>query len=470
MGARAWSVRSAAAGTALLVALAGCGSPQGEDVEPLAGGAAPSETTATRPSDGGSFPSCEDVPQVSAPEAAYADSPVYVENEMPIAEVQAWARRQPGFEEIWIDRDHNGWITVAFSVDADERQADLEEEFPGVGVVAVAVEWRADELERLARRSTAELANIVDSFSVSASVTQGVVGIEVGALTDEVRAEIGARLGGEPICLDGGDPATLPPPGPQPPGGEGWRLLVDEAGVGEPYRTGIAFDPLSLDALWAEIGVRGPLPDVDFQAEVAIWFGAVYSGSCPEIRLDDVVVDEETATVYAAIVDTELNVACTADANPRAYVVALERDRLPAGPFAIQLGPDDPPPGALEERTVVAVDLSQPGSIAAPDEVGTGPGLPPPQVFESGSIIEPGFAVDYRLYVHCGVEWLGELNGVIWRTGEAMPSEWVALVGDEETVVVSVLLGSGPEPSVAATAGGVTVVYLPDSGPQPGCD
>jgi hypothetical protein len=51
-----------------------------------------------------------------------------------------------------------------------------------------------------------------------------------------------------------------------------------------------------------------------------------------------------------------------------------------------------------------------------------------------------------------------------------MPSEWVALAGDEESIVVSVLLGSGPEPSVAATAGGVTVVYLPDSGPQPGCD
>ena len=455
---------------ALLVALAGCGSPQGEDVEPLAGGAAPSETPAAPPPDGGSFPSCEDVPQVSAPEAAYADTPVYVGNEMPITQVQAWARRRPGFEEIWIDRERHGWITVAFSEDAAARQAELEDEFVGVGVVVVAVDWTARQLRRLQMRVTAALGTFLDSYAVDAATTKGVVGITVGVLTDEVRAEIEARFAGDPICLDGGDPADQPAPGPQPSGGDGWRLLVDRAGAGQPYRTGIASDELSLDALWATLELSEPLAEVDFETEVVIWFGAVYSGSCPEIRLDDVVVDEESATVHASIVQTDPGVACTADANPRAYVVSVDRSRLPAGPFVIQLGAQDPPPGAPEERTLVNADLSQPGSIAAPDELGTGPGLPQQQVFESGSNIEPGFAVDYRLYVHCGVQWLGELNGVIWRTAEAMPSEWVALVGDEETVVVSVLLGSGPEPSVAATAGGVTVVYLPDSGPQPGCD
>jgi hypothetical protein len=319
-------------------------------------------------------------------------------------------------------------------------------------------------------RVTAALGTFLDSYAVDAATTKGVVGITVGVLTDEVRAEIEARFAGDPICLDGGDPADQPAPGPQPSGGDGWRLLVDRAGAGQPYRTGIASDELSLDALWATLELSEPLAEVDFETEVVIWFGAVYSGSCPEIRLDDVVVDEESATVHASIVQTDPGVACTADANPRAYVVSVDRSRLPAGPFVIQLGAQDPPPGAPEERTLVNADLSQPGSIAAPDELGTGPGLPQQQVFESGSNIEPGFAVDYRLYVHCGVQWLGELNGVIWRTAEAMPSEWVALVGDEETVVVSVLLGSGPEPSVAATAGGVTVVYLPDSGPQPGCD
>jgi hypothetical protein len=40
------------------------------------------------------------------------------------------------------------------------------------------------------------------------------------------------------------------------------------------------------------------------------------------------------------------DLACTDDANPTAYVVALQRDRLPAGPFVVQLGPQDPPGGA----------------------------------------------------------------------------------------------------------------------------
>jgi hypothetical protein len=92
--------------------------------------------------------------------------------------------------------------------------------------------------------------------------------------------------------------------------------------------------------LWDPSGC-GPLPDVDFTT-AQDWFGAVYSGSCPHIRLDDVVVDG--TLVYPVIVSTEFAGYCTADANPHAYVVALQRDRLPAGQFEIQLSASDPPP------------------------------------------------------------------------------------------------------------------------------
>src|SRR3546814_4631415 len=46
----------------------------------------------------------------SAPEDWYRDEPVYGGNSMPVEEVRAWAVDQPGFEGIWIDRAHNGWV------------------------------------------------------------------------------------------------------------------------------------------------------------------------------------------------------------------------------------------------------------------------------------------------------------------------------------------------------------------------
>ncbi len=182
--------------------------------------------------------------------------------------------------------------------------------------------------------------------------------------------------------MDGRDPSTEPPPGPQQPEGDGWRLLLDEAGVGAPYRTGIATDQTSLAGLWATIGLDDPLPEVDFANEVVVWFGAVYSGSCPEMHLDDVVVDGSTLHVF--LVYPNRPAVCTADANPRAYVVAVELSKLPAGPFVIQLDADDPPPGAPEERTVVSVDLSKPGAVAGPGDIGFDPSLPGLQFVVTG--------------------------------------------------------------------------------------
>ena len=62
------------------------------------------------------FPRCEDVPPITAPADWYRDSPIYVGNEMPIEAIQQWASGQPGFQELWIDRQHHGWITVGFTV------------------------------------------------------------------------------------------------------------------------------------------------------------------------------------------------------------------------------------------------------------------------------------------------------------------------------------------------------------------
>jgi hypothetical protein len=444
-----------------------CRAGTGESAAPSASPEPTSNATVT------GLPRCDEIEWISAPADRYADSPIYVANEQPTEEILAWASGQPGFEELWIDRDHLGWITVAFSADAEARQADLERLFPDVGVVAVEVEWSLEELLDLQQRIGEELGPLFGP-STWASVQQGVVGIGVGVLTPERIAAIEDRFGDEPICIEGTDPADAPVAGPQPPAGDGWRLLADNQGVGSAYRTGIATDAAAYRQLWAEVGLTGGPPAVDFESEVVIWFGAVYGSSCPDLRLDDVVVDLERALVHAEIVLVDAPSACTSDANPHAYLVSLERSRLPVGPFAIQLGADDPPSGVPEERTLVDVDLSTPGAVAGPGDVHGDPSLPEPFINEPGAFVEPGYPAPYRLNVHCGIEWLGYVNDIAWRTDAAgdggVPPEWQPAMGDGESIDLTILMQTDPEPIIEATANGHTVVYRATAEDPPGCD
>lgn len=442
----------------------------------VAGCSGPPAGSLSAPDRPTSIPRCDDVPPVSAPAEAYRDTPIYVGNEMPVQAVRDWAGRQPGYVDIWIDREHNGWVTVAFSQDAAARQQDLEREFPGVGVVAVEVEWTTAELEALQRRVFEVLPpGLVDVSGTL--VTQGVVSIGVGVLTQERVAAVEAAFGGQRVCLDGADPADVPAPGPQRPAGDGWRLLATEP-TGQPYRTGIAWDAVSLGDLWAAAGVQAPIPAVDFESEVVIWFGAVYGGSCPDLRLDDVVIDGAQRMVRADIVLVDPPGACTADANPRAYVVAVQRSALPAPTFAIQLSADGPPGGVPEERTLVDADLRAPGSVAAPEQVHQDPALvqPDPRYVRSGDTIETDVSNLYVLSVRCGVEWLGTLNDVTWRTdapdgvADWVPAEWRSAAAMDASIILDIVMSPGPDPTVTAAANGLEVVYRPATEPAPACD
>jgi hypothetical protein len=436
-------------------------------------------STASLPADGGAppaggpIPRCADLRPIRPPEEHIRDAPIYVGNEMPVEAVQAWAGGRPGFEELWIDRDHHGWIVVAFSEGADERQREIAAEFPDDGVVAVSVDWTKAELEALQRRVMEELSPLWP-VSVGSGGNYGVIFIGIGVLTPERIAEVERRFAGERVCVEGEDPANLPPAGPQAPAGDGWRLLADEK-TGHSYRTGIAWDDESLRALWLEAGVSGDLPTVDFGAEVAVWFGAVYSGSCPNIRLDAVVSDPARRLVHAEIVHLDAAQACTADANPRAFVVAFERSRLPMAPFMIQLTDADPPGGVPEERTVVDADLRAPGSVAAPGQVHGDPALPAPEFVGPGGVIEPDFEWQVQMPVHCGIEWLGPLNSVMWRTEvpagdvDFIPPEWEPVVVDEK-IVLDVLMRTGEVPTMTAAANGHAVEYRASVEQPPGCD
>lgn len=447
----------------LVVVIAGCG----DDGREVAGDERPEDTTS-----GGDLPfdltRCDpDAPRPTADEARYRDEPVYVGNEQPVEDVRAWAAEQPGFVEIWIDRDHLGWITVAFSEDAETRQAELAELFPDVGVVAVAVDWTPAELDDVSaevqRADTVEGANV--------DPTRGRVEAWVEVL-DEEHLEPLADHAGPRLCVDGTDPTDAVTDGTQPTEGEGWRLLADEL-TGEPYRTGVATTEDQYAALWEESGVTAERPEVDLESEIVIWFGAVFGSGCP-IRLDDVVVDAEAALVHGDIVIPGNPQACNDDANPRAFIVALARDRLPEGPFRVQLDADDPPGGAPEERTVVAVDLSAPGSTAEDGEIGPDPeAVEPEEAYrvEPGGVLESGFPALLSVDLACDLTVIGPFNGVAFAADEPVvppPSEWVAAAGDEGRLDVEVLVEGEPA-RLTVTAAGRSVAYSPTTD-QPTCD
>ena len=415
-----------------------------------------------------------EIQRVAAVPEEYEEEPVYVGNEMPIEAVRAWATSKPGFEEIWIDRDHFGWITVAFSQDAEQRQAELDEQFPGVGAVAVAVEWTDADLVTLREQAFTAMSDAGFEVGGSHSVSTGLVSVWVGELTEDRLAPL-APLAGPRLCVEGVESGDVIRPGPQPEHGDGWRLL-GTGRTGHTYRTGVASDAEQYEALWVESGLAGERPGVDFDREIVIWFAAVYGSGC-EIRMDDVVFDTERGIVHGDFVVPGVHQGCHDDANPEAYVVAVQRDRLPADPFAVQLDADDPPAGVPEERTVVDADLRAPGSRGSDDQIGVDPalvdGADRGHVITAGGVAEVGYPALYRLDLDCTFEVIGPFNGITWRSeapglSADPPVAWTAVADDAGVVEVEVLLESDP-PLVILAANGHTEAYEPTADATSNC-
>ena len=174
------------------------------------------------------------------------------------------------------------------------------------------------------------------------------------------------------------------------------------------------------------------------------------------------------SVVYPEIADLNRALACTHDAVPHAYVVAVERSGLPSGPFVIQTAAELPSYAQPGERLRVDVDLSVPGAVAEAGAVQPEASVAKPE--RSGRVIEPEFPWPHRLDARCGIEWLGEVNNVVWRTDEAMPEEWEERVDEDGGLVVAITMRVGPEPSIEAELGGETVVYEPSPGEILECD
>ncbi len=335
------------------------------------------------------FPSCADAATITADAALYRDEPQYGNPMDLIDRVRAWASTKAGFADLWLDRDHHGWVTVGFHgdhVDVAALQDEVATQFPGEGVVVVAVPYTLADLQALMDRVMPALAaaDATPTGGVALDVPRGL--LSVSGVPASPKAQDALRqFAGEPLCVDAVDASAFVPEGDQPTEGQGWRLLGHAEGAGEVYRTAVATTDTQLAALWQESGLGGEVPAVDWKAEIVVWFGAVYGSSCP-VRLDGVVVDGTTLHGQIVVPGSGPVTACTADAIPHSFVVAVDRTLLPAGPFVVQLTGTDPPPGAPRERTVVDADLSVPGSTAPTGQLHLDPDCRP----HPGPLIDDG--------------------------------------------------------------------------------
>lgn len=228
-----------------------------------------------------------------------------------------------------------------------------------------------------------------------------------------------------PASGTGGDGASQSEPG--------WRLLGELQGAGEAGRTDVATTDEQLDRLWSEAGLAGAPPEVDWESEVVIWFGAVWSSGAP-IHLTDLIVDDDL--LYPLTPTVERHSSGVADANPHAFVVALDRAALPSTvPFHVQLSEQTPSPGWPQERTVVDVDLREPGTTADDAELHDDPSLIPPvlRTVEEGDSIAVGEEVIFWFAPgECGWERLGTFDGIEWRLDDASdpPADLPPVEGD----------------------------------------
>ena len=135
----------------------------------------------------------------------------------------------------------------------------------------------------------------------------------------------------------------------QPQKGDGWQLLARQRAIGDRNAALLIEDQAGLDAAWKALLLRTDPPRVDFGRSVVAWLTPVGTIACPS-RLDEIRFDRALRLVDGSF-SLGLTMGCRSPAVSDAFLVAIDRDRLPAAPYQLRiLGPD---PGGVANGEVV---------------------------------------------------------------------------------------------------------------------
>jgi len=134
--------------------------------------------------------------------------------------------------------------------------------------------------------------------------------------------------------------------------GPGWELLAFTRS-GLTYGVAVAESEVDTERMWASLAFDVAAPTVDYQTHVLMVLGHAVSGSCPEIQFQGLTIEPDRA--YGEFTFVGGQDACTADANPAAYLLAVERSALP-NRFLLTLEAADICGGCDEDT--ITVDLT----------------------------------------------------------------------------------------------------------------
>ena len=241
------------------------------------------------------------------------------------------------FGGLYIDPPGGTSVVMLFTADLETHQAAVNAILPGTRV-------------RQATYTEAQLNALMESLDFEALEADGIgmISASVDVIGNKVNLDVKSNDPTVELRLEllhGGmlDVTVFPVPGEwaNVTEGDGWRLLVaGESGGQEAYIVRAATDAAAWAEMWSTIGLEGAAPAVDLANEVVVSFAHGIGSSCPEMRLDGVTI--QGGVVFSEASDPLGPRACTADlAGAVVFVVAVQRDALPADSFTLQLRADD---------------------------------------------------------------------------------------------------------------------------------
>lgn len=245
------------------------------------------------------------------------------------------AEHPDSFGGMYIDQAGGGDVILLFT-------SQIELHARAVG--ALAPPGATVRVERV-RFTQAELGSVMDNLPFGALAAAGHE--MVSAHVDTIRNIVQLDLKSDDSTIEerleqehGGrlDVVVFPKPGPweNTASGDGWRLLATGLSRADAYTVRAATNADEWTAMWDAMGLDGAPPEVNFGDEVAVSFGHGVGSSCPERKLEAVVIDDEL--VYSETSDPLGPRACTTDlAGGAVFVVALSRSALPNDAFTLRL-------------------------------------------------------------------------------------------------------------------------------------
>jgi hypothetical protein len=235
------------------------------------------------------------------------------------------------FAGVYIDRENGAQLVARFTANLERHQAELDRLTGAPGLVLV----------RRARFTEQELLDIQGAITDAQHelAAEGIELMGVGSGGIENAVTVSAKSndpGAEQRLKAFGPPGSIlvelfPLPGPwhQTPDGPGWRL-VDVHRTSLAYTVGVARTADELAAELERHGIEGEPPEWDPTSEVMAFLSEGIGSSCPEVRIDGVVIDAERRLVFGEFSDPLAPRGCTADlAGGQTFVVALQRAALP---------------------------------------------------------------------------------------------------------------------------------------------